>query len=457
MQHRQWPVPIRWSVPAALVALLTLSATPGWAARPAMRSAEPITLQMWDSNSFADLAKTLDKMIVAFEKTHPTIRLKLVHNQTLDKDLAAIASGNGPDVVWLWDSAAPVANWALNGVIQPLDKYIASSHYDMTKLVPGAVKQVTWRGRVWGLPLVADSYWLWYRVQDFKDSGLDPTKPPQTLDELMADAQKLTKRTGSGRILRLGYSIPSFYNGNGVGPYGAVFGASSFSSDGSKVMPDSPANLAVWHELRNEHALFDKLYGHDLLVRFGASLGAGFGPQDPFLKDKISMKIDGDWVPQVVRDYSKPLMKYGVDYMVAPVPYPKGYSKFANHQGLASYPLVLTSSSKHPAEAWEFIRWLQGPDQTANMAAYLYNLPQYQQAMDRPQLTNLPAFGPMLSMLRTGKVTLVADPTSPITEKLFNVLGGYTNKILTGQITPEQATKEVRQRVQPDLDKLLAK
>ena len=69
--------------------------------------------------------------------------------------------------------AAPVANWALNGVIQPLDKFIASSHYDMTQLVPGSVKQVSWRGRVWGLPLVADTYWLWYRVQDFKEAGKD--------------------------------------------------------------------------------------------------------------------------------------------------------------------------------------------------------------------------------------------------------------------------------------------
>jgi multiple sugar transport system substrate-binding protein len=456
VQRRPWRLTLKWLLPLSLLAMVAFAATPGLAGRPAARAADqPITIQLWDSNTFTDLAKVLDKMMLAYEKLHPNVTLKLVHNQTLDKDLAAIASGNGPDVIWLWDSAQPIANWAVNGVIQPLDKYITNSHYDLTQLVPAAVKQVSWRGRVYGLPLVADTYWLWYRADDFRAAGLDPNKPPTTLDELMADAQKLTKRTGSGRILRLGYAIPSFSNGNGVGPYNAVFGASAFNADGTKVTPDSPANLAAWHELRNEHALFDKLFGHDALVRFSASMGSGFSNEDPFLKDRLSMKIDGDWVPQQVRDYSSPQLKYGVNYMVAPVPYPKGYAQFANHQGLACYPLVMTSTSKHPAETWDFIRWLQSPSVTSAMAAYLYNLPQFKAAMDNPQLTKLPAFGPMLSMLRTGKVTLVSDPTSPITEEYFNVLGSYNTKIINGQITPEQATKATRQRVQPELDKLL--
>ena len=53
------------------------------------------------------------------------------------------------------------------------------------------------------------------------------------------------------------------------------------------------------------------------------------------------MKIDGDWVPQQVRDYSNPTLKYGVDYMVAPVPYAQGYAQFADRQGLAWFSATL--------------------------------------------------------------------------------------------------------------------
>src|SRR5207244_1717549 len=162
-----------------------------------------------------------------------------------------------------------------------------------------------------GLPLVADTYWLWYNIKDFRAAGLDPAHPPATLEEVMADAVKLTRRTGSGRILRLGYLIPPYICCNNTSAYNAVFGASLFNANGTRVTPDSPAALATWHELRRESAQYDKLYGHSQIVRFVGSLGAGFTPQDPFLQNRISMKIDGDWVPQEVRDFTKPQWKYG--------------------------------------------------------------------------------------------------------------------------------------------------
>jgi multiple sugar transport system substrate-binding protein len=421
-----------------------------------------VTITLWDSDTFHDLASHLDTMFMVFEKTHPQIQLKLVHNQTLDKDLTAIASGNGPDIVWLWDGSAPVGSWAANGVIQPLDSFISSSHYDVHNLVPASVQQVSWNGHVWGLPLVADSFWLWYNVKDLKDAGI--AQPPATLQDVMADSAKLTRHTGSGRLLRLGYLPPfssstgggfTYINGNDVNPYGGVFGASLLNANGTQVTPDSPANLAAWNEIKQEYGALDKLYGHSNVLRFISGLGAAFTPQDPFLQDKVSMVISGDWVPQNVRDY-KPTWKYGVDYAVAPIPYPQGYAKFADHQPIATYPLVISSKSKHPQQAWDFIRWLQDPTQTANIAAYLYNLPQYQAALDRPQLTGLPGFSQLLPLLRN-RVTLVSDPASPVTNQYYTILNSYTSAILAGSTTPQAAMAKVRQRVQPLLEKYLAK
>ena len=464
MQRYQWLRSLRLLVPALLAVALTLPATPGHAVRQADSA---VTIEMWDSNTFQDLAAHLDKIIKGFEQAYPQIHLKLVHNQTLDKDLAAIASGNGPDVIWLWDGSAPVANWAADGVIQPLDPFINSSHYNVNNLVPAAVQQVSWHGHVWGLPLVADSFWLWYNVKDFRAAGLDPTHPPTTLQQVMADAVKLTKRTNSGRILRLGY-LPPFYNGasggagasisyingNDVNPYAAVFGASLYNSDATQVTPDSVANLATWEEIRNEASTYDKLYGHDQVLRFISSLGAAFTPQEAFLTDRVSMKIDGDWVPQNVRDY-KPGWKYGVDYAVAPVPYPAGYGKFADHQPIATYPLVVSSRSKHAAQAWQFIRWLQEPARTAAIAAYLYNLPQYKAALESPLLTGLPGFNQLLSLLRT-RVTLVTDPISPVSNQYISIVNSYASAIVAGRTSAQTAMKAVRLRVQPMLSKALA-
>lgn len=396
----------------------------------------------------------MDSLFKVFEKTHPLIHLQFVHNQPLTKDVTAIASGNGPDVIWLWDNANPIANWALNGLIQPLDKYVATSHYDLNNLVPAAVQQVSWRGHVWGLPLVADTFWLWYKVKDFKAAGLDPRHPPATFDELMADAVKLTTRSGSGRILRLGYELPPYINPNGASFYNAVFGASLYNANGTNVTPDSPAALAAWNELRREAALYDKLYSHNQIVRFNGSIqGTFFTPQDPFLTDRIAMRIDNDGLPSEVGQL-KPQWKYGVDYAVAPLPYPKGNATFADHAPVATYPLVITKSSKHPAQAWEFIQWLQAPQQTVALAAYLDNLPQYKSALASPQLAKLPGFGPLLSLVRT-KITLVSDPPSPVLDQYVNTINSYSDAILTGKTTAASAMKEVHQRIQPQLDKLL--
>ena len=452
--------PPRALASALLAAALLLQVTPGLAHRA---TANTVTITMWDSNTYHDLSSHLDTIIMAFEKTHPGIQIKLVHNQTLDKDLAAIASGNGPDVVWLWDGSAPVGSWAASGVIQPLDRFISSSHYNIRNLVPASVQQVTWNGHTWGLPLVADSFWLWYNINDFKAAGLDSTRPPTTLQEVMSDAVKLTKRTGSGRILRLGYLPPyysaatgfSYVNGNDVNPYSGVFGASLLNSSGSKVTPDSAANLAAWREIGQEFRTYDTLYGHSTVLRFMSGLGAAFTPQDAFLQDRVSMKIDGDWVPQNVRDY-KPGWKYGVDYAVAPIPYPAGYAKFADHQPIATYPLVMSSKTRYPEQAWEFIRWLQDPAQTASIAAYLYNLPQYQAALNDPQLTSLPGFNQLLPLLKK-RVTLVSDPASPVTNQYYTILNSYTSAILGESTTPQAAMLKVRQRVQPMLDQAQAK
>ena len=102
-------------------------------------------------------------------------------------------------------------------------------------------------------------------MKDFRTAGLDPATRPQLWRRLLADGIKLTKRSGSGRILRLGYlhrllqranggsgASVAYITGNDVNPYSPVFGASLYSADSTKVTPDSPANLAVWHEMRNE-------------------------------------------------------------------------------------------------------------------------------------------------------------------------------------------------------------
>src|SRR5262249_59312701 len=55
---------------------------------------------------------------------------------------------------------------------------------------------------------------LYYNADQFREAGLDPDRPPQTWDDLVAAAKKLTKREGD-RVTRWGILMPSNYDYGG--------------------------------------------------------------------------------------------------------------------------------------------------------------------------------------------------------------------------------------------------
>src|SRR5436309_8207905 len=110
MQRRQQYPLVRWLLPALLLGALALAAAPSRAASRA--AAQPVTIQIWDTNGNIHLSTFVDSSFRQFEKSHPGIKLKLVHGQSLQKDLTAIAGGSGPDLVWLWDGNQPIGSWA---------------------------------------------------------------------------------------------------------------------------------------------------------------------------------------------------------------------------------------------------------------------------------------------------------------------------------------------------------
>ena len=62
-------------------------------------------------------------------------------------------------------------------------------------------------GQDYALPTAVRSLALFWNRKVFKDAGLDPDKPPATLDELVDIARKTTKRDASGNLLTAGIAL----------------------------------------------------------------------------------------------------------------------------------------------------------------------------------------------------------------------------------------------------------
>jgi multiple sugar transport system substrate-binding protein len=169
-------------------------------------------------NSFLDPANANDprsaaqsRMIEAFEKANPSIKIKVVVDPSGANGIrAARTKSDSPDVIRATNFQQP--EFAATGGILPLDDLVARDKIDANDwLIP--LEQTKVNGKVWGLQQDYRVPILIYRKSRFAEAQV--TAPPGTYDEVGALGAKLTKGN------TIAYAIP-------LGITGGVGGAQAF-------------------------------------------------------------------------------------------------------------------------------------------------------------------------------------------------------------------------------------
>src|SRR6185437_3951277 len=121
--------------------------------------------------------KSQDKVKVQWEpKSDPSGQTGLV---------AAEAAGGPPNLVITYDEVA--VGFAAKKMIQPMDTILGQLKLTSDQFQKPAVDGITWQGKLWGLPVDWDpDFMLFYNPDQFQQVGLDPDKPPATLEDLAA-------------------------------------------------------------------------------------------------------------------------------------------------------------------------------------------------------------------------------------------------------------------------------
>jgi sn-glycerol 3-phosphate transport system substrate-binding protein len=127
---------------------------------------------------------------------------------------------------------------------------------DLSDFEPRALQYYTLGGKLRAMPFNLSGLVLYYDKSAFQDAGLDPEKPPATLEELRADSEKLLKRDGSGNISRNGIalSIDAWKFEQMLAKQGALYANNGNGRDAraTKVDFESPegrAILAWWQDM----------------------------------------------------------------------------------------------------------------------------------------------------------------------------------------------------------------
>src|SRR5215468_2899627 len=220
---------MRRFVAAALV--LSLALAFGSTAAISKPAATNVTIWVGWSKSTHEFG-VFQRLIDEYNRNNPSVHVTAVSDINDDKIIAAIRSGNVPDVVSSFASSN-VGSYCSSGGWINLTPYLKQSHIN-ANIFPAASRYYTqYNGVRCALPLLADDFGLYYNKTLFKQAGI--TRPPHTFSELTADAKKLTQKNPDGSLKVVGYD-PAFAFYDDVPPkytfYAPLFGAKYVDAQG---------------------------------------------------------------------------------------------------------------------------------------------------------------------------------------------------------------------------------
>lgn len=124
------------------------------------------------------------------------------YDDTFAKIKTSITAGNTPQLVQIYDLGTRFMIDSKK--VTPVQKFVNEDKYS-TDLEPIVANYFTINKQLYSMPWNNSMPILYYNKDAFTAAGLDPNKPPQTLDEIRTMAQKLTKKDASGQTTQYGF------------------------------------------------------------------------------------------------------------------------------------------------------------------------------------------------------------------------------------------------------------
>jgi multiple sugar transport system substrate-binding protein len=309
---------------AALVVLLVVVGV-ATAAQAKSRSTVTVSLAGWSAG--ADEDNLLKQVVASFMKSHPGIKVdySVINGDYTTALTARFAAHNPPDVFYVDSSVAP--SWEQQGVLEPLNSYIAKSKYDTTKFFPGLLNAFKVGKTTYGFPKD------WSPLAMEINTGMLGTakaKAPTNWAELTAAAQKIKAA-------------------------GVVSGGAPIcvAADWARMLPFIYQNKGSLTNVQSAAAEAAVNFYVGLLKsglgQTPTQLGVGWCGE-ALGKQKAAIIFEGNWVLPYMKS-TFPGTRYGVFPMIK--------QKTGGNLGFTvSYSLA--KDSQHKQAAWTLLSWLTG-------------------------------------------------------------------------------------------------
>lgn len=390
--------------------------------------------EKWTDFEFDSMKRVVD----AFNASQNRIQVDILSVSNIeDKTLMAISGNIPPDVAGLY--GAFVAQYVDANAIQPLDDYAKANGVSSDQYIPAFWDQNVIRGRLYSLPSTPATVALHYDRELLRQAGLDPDRPPQTTEELVAMADRMTVRDGKGHLKVSGFlpTEPGWWNWM----WCPFFGGRLWDGKG-KITINEPASVRGFAWAQS----FARKYGASALSTQRGGFGQFNSPQNGFMAKQLAMEAQGVWMYNFIHKYAPKL-----DWAASPFPFPKDRPDLARPTVVDMDVLCIPRGAKHPKEAFEFIKFVQSQKGMEMLCMGQKKLSPLRKVSPEFLATHPNPYIKLFTDLAYSK-NAYSTPKLGIWKEYNDEINAGFDAIMLMQKTPQQALDDVAKRMQPKLD-----
>ena len=319
----------------------------GTAFLPGLASAQDkkITVVTWNIGYFDE---GFQQWVDEFKKIHPDFEVERIDMKGTEIPTwyqTQVVAGTPPDIVdvqgGLW------LQYASQGGLTDLTPLLERDQESYTKdLSPEVLNNWVYQGKNYGVPLYVSKTLLFLNRNMMKAAGI--TKDPESFDEMMADAEQMTGGEHSG-FMTLNFDWLYW-------PLFAMNDVQFVNEDLTKAAFNTPEAVALVGRLADltSKGVINKISWTGRWVEPNGAFAAGnVGMLHAHAPAFLWFKSKADWVN---------------DESVGAINLPGGWSTPNSHS------LVMSAGSKHPEEAWDFMKIATSGDGAYAMGTGTNNL-----------------------------------------------------------------------------------
>ncbi|MGH4050779.1 MAG: ABC transporter substrate-binding protein [Clostridium sp.] len=408
----------------------------------------PVAITFWHGMG-GNLGVALDKLVKDFNDSQTdiivTAQFQGDYDAALNKLKSSQVSNSGPDVMQAYDIGT---RYMIDSkAIVPVQDFIDKEKYDISSLEPNLLAYYTVDKKLNSMPFNSSTPILYYNKTAFKEAGLDPNTPPESLTDVYNMAEKLVKKDASGKVTQYGYSMPIYawlfeqfmikqgkdYANNGNGRDGAA----------TSVMYDkNGGGLTLLNQWK-------KLVDSGNVGNFGRKT---VDTQNAFMAGNTAMYLDSTASLSAVLGGVKGKFEVGTGFL----PKVSDSDKGGVSIGGASLWVMDKEDEVKQQASWEFLKFMVSPEEqaywNANTGYFLVNKKAYDLKEVKDNLVKYPQFQTAIDQLHasspesSGALLGIFPEARAATETNIE-------SMLAGQQSPQEALDNAAKTVNTAIDK----